>query len=76
MIHQLSKIEEDMERKITVGDLVRRKYEIPMAKPFMLGLVTGRDANGFLEIMWGGCSVEYMWDDYDVNLVYERESSE
>jgi len=74
MISLFSKISEDMGRKISVGDLVKRKYPIPFVKPFTIGLVTGRDSNGFLEIMWGGCQVEHMWDDYDVELVYEKES--
>jgi len=74
MISLFSKISEDMGRKISVGDLVMRKYPIPLSKPYTLGLVTGRDNNGFLEIMWGGCSVEHMWDDYDVELVYEKDA--
>ncbi len=76
MIEIFYKINEDMGRKITAGDLVRRKYPIPFSKPFVFGLVTGRDANGFLAIMWGGCQVEYMWDDYDVELVYDRDKAD
>jgi hypothetical protein len=69
-----NKINERTTTRIGVGDLVRRRYPIPFSKPYTLGLVTGRDNNGFLEIMWGGCSVEHMWDDYDVELVYEKEA--
>lgn len=61
-----------MSRRISPGDLVRRKYHI--SRPDWLwtefGIVIERDNNGFLDILWGS-EIEHMWDDYDLVRVEE-----
>lgn len=62
-------------RKISSGDLVRRRYYItePHRPWAEFGVVVHRDNNGFLDILWGS-KIEHMWDDYDLMRVEEPAS--
>lgn len=52
---------------IKQGDLVKRKYSINIMTS-KVGLVIGRDSNGYLIISWSG-KIEDFWDDYDLEVV-------